>query len=119
MSRQERLYLVCYDICDPKRLSRVARFLCRHACRLQYSVFVMQATPGRLSGVLSELDDIIDPAEDDVRAYPLPWECEASMLGKQLFPDDVLLLRNGRNVLRLGVLAKRGPDLAAQNGAWD
>jgi len=118
MNRHGRLYLVCYDICDPKRLSRVARFLCRHACRVQYSVFVMEATPAQLSGVLSDLDEMIDPAVDDVRAYPLPWECEASMLGRQLFPEDVLLVRHGRNVLRLGVLAKRGPDLAAQDGDW-
>ncbi len=32
-------YLVSYDICDPKRLRRVARALEGFGVRLQYSVF--------------------------------------------------------------------------------
>ncbi len=41
MARQRRLYLICYDIAeDPKRLSRVARYLGKFAWWVQYSVFV-------------------------------------------------------------------------------
>ena len=107
MGVRERLYLICYDICDPGRLSRVARFLCKHACRVQYSVFVIEITPARLTSLLAELEELIEPEEDDVRAYPLPYECEVAMLGRQLFPDDILLLQQGRNVLRLGEAARR------------
>ena len=106
MNPREHLYLICYDICDPRRLNQVARFLCKHACRVQYSVFVIQATPAQLAGVLAGLEDIIEPAEDDVRAYPLPREGEVALLGRQLFPDDILLLRHGRNVLRLGAAGR-------------
>ncbi len=106
MSVRERLYLICYDIREPGRLNRVARFLCKHACRVQYSVFVIEITPARLTSLLAELEELIEPEEDDVRAYPLPSECEVAMLGRQLFPDDILLLRDRRNVLRLGATAR-------------
>lgn len=101
MSR-ERLYLICYDIADPRRLNRVARRLQRVACRVQYSVFAGQFSAPRLARLLDELADLIDPREDDIRCYPLPSEGDVAMLGRQMFPDDVLLIRNGHNLLRLG-----------------
>jgi CRISPR-associated protein Cas2 len=99
---RERLYLICYDIADPRRLNQVARFLVKRACRVQYSVYVIETTPARLDELLEDLAGLINPKEDDVRAYPLPRECEVVMLGTQLFPDDVLLIQNGHNLLRLG-----------------
>ena len=101
MSTRERLYLISYDICDPRRLNRVAKFLEKHACRVQYSVFAAQITPARLSLLLDELAELIEPSEDDIRAYPLPHEADVYLLGTQIFPDDILLIRNGYNVLRL------------------
>ena len=47
-------------------------------------------------------NSLIDPREDDVRANPLPKTGEVALLGTQMFPDDVLLVRDGRNVFRLG-----------------
>ncbi len=117
MSASERLYLIAYDIADPQRLNRVARFMCKHACRVQYSVFVIQITPARLNLLLEALAELIEPAEDDVRAYPLPRECEVALLGRQLFPDDVLLIRNGRNVLRLGEAVRRVSELPQEQDA--
>jgi len=103
MARQRRLYLICYDISeDPKRLARVARYLGKFAFRVQYSVFVGSFFEHSLEGVLRGLEGIIDPHKDDVRCYPLPERAEVVMLGPQLFPDDILLIRDGRNVLRLG-----------------
>ncbi len=107
MSHRERLYLICYDIADPRRLQRVGRFLSRHACRVQYSVFVIQITPLRLKLVLEGLTAIINPREDDVRAYLLPREGDVALLGTQLFPDDVLLIHHGHNVLKLGERARQ------------
>ncbi len=115
MARQRRLYLICYDISeDPKRLARVARYLGKFAFRVQYSVFVGSFFEHSLEGVLRGLEGIIDPRKDDVRCYPLPERAEVVMLGQQLFPDDILLIRDGRNVLRLGADAARPvrqPDL--------
>lgn len=101
MSR-ERLYLISYDIADPQRLARVARRLQKHACRVQYSVFAGQFTSRQLEYLLDELTDLIEPVEDDIRCYPLPIEGDVALLGRQLFANDVLLIRNGRNVLQLG-----------------
>lgn len=108
MARTRRLYLICYDIAeDPRRLSRVARYLSKHAFRVQYSVFVGSFFEHSLDGVLRGLEAIIDPRKDDVRCYPLPEQAEIVLMGPQLFPDDIMLLRDGRNVLRLGVDKRR------------
>ena len=95
------LYLICYDICDPKRLARVARYLSGVGHRVQYSVFAAELTKRGLDAVLADLEQIIDTREDDVRAYPLPPAGDVAMLGRQIFPDGVMLLRDGRNLLRL------------------
>jgi len=108
MARQRRLYLICYDIAeDPKRLRRVARYLGKFAWRVQYSVFVGSFFEHSLEGVLRGLEAIIDPRKDDVRCYPLPERAEVVLMGPQIFPDDILLIRDGHNVLRLGADAPR------------
>lgn len=111
MARQRRLYLICYDIAeDPKRLGRVARYLEKFAFRVQYSVFVGSFFEQSLAGVLRGLERIIDPRKDDVRCYPLPEQAEVVLLGPQMFPDDILLIRDGRNLLRLGAGTPRPND---------
>lgn len=108
MARQRRLYLICYDIAeDPKRLNRVARYLEKFAWRVQYSVFVGSFFEHSLEGVLRGLEHIIDPRKDDVRCYPLPERAEVVLMGPQLFPEDILLIHDGHNVLRLGADAAR------------
>lgn len=103
MAKQRRLYLICYDIAeDPKRLGRVARYLEKYAFRVQYSVFVGAFFEHSLQGVLRGLEQIIDPRKDDVRCYPLPEQADVVLLGPQMFPDDILLIQDGRNILRLG-----------------
>lgn len=107
MTRARSLYLICYDIADPRRLAQVARCLTRAAARVQYSVFVGDFSELELDVLLRELDDIIDAREDDIRAYPLPERGEVAVLGRQIFPEDILLLRNGHNLLRLGSAGHR------------
>jgi CRISPR-associated protein Cas2 len=108
MARQRRLYLICYDIAeDPKRLARVARYLQKYAFRVQYSVFVGAFFEHSLEGVLRGLEAIIDPRKDDVRCYPLPEKTDVVLMGQQMFPDDILLIRDGRNLLRLGANTPR------------
>jgi len=86
---QPRLYLICYDIADPKRLVRVHRYLKQLAIPLQYSVFITRATPALLDGYFSDIAHIIDPREDDVRAYPLPGDLHIDFLGRQMLPEGV------------------------------
>ncbi|MCP5197804.1 MAG: CRISPR-associated endonuclease Cas2 [Gammaproteobacteria bacterium] len=104
MALKRRLYLICYDISvteDPKRLIRVARYLNKFAFRVQYSVFVGSFFDHSLEGVLHGLERIIDPRKDDVRCYPLPERANVVLMGRQIFPENILLIQDGCNVLRL------------------
>lgn len=59
-------YLVCYDICDDKRLRKVFRVVKDYGDHLQYSVFECQLTPSDLVKLRSELGASIHHTEDQV-----------------------------------------------------
>ena len=92
---KEKLYLIAYDIADPRRLGRVARHVRQYACRVQYSVFAASLTRTRLDRLLAELETLIDTRHDDVRAYPLPARGEVTLMGEQFLAANTLLLQNG------------------------
>ena len=101
-SSQPVLHLVCYDIRNPKRLIRVHRFLRNHGFPLQYSVFTVPLTPRQAEWLTGELDELINPKRDDVRLYPLPAQPDRISFGRQTFPDGVMLLSPGGDLLRPG-----------------
>lgn len=92
-----RLHLICYDITNPRRLSRVHRCLVRHGLPLQYSVFLVYAHKAGLQAILAEVRALIDHRKDDVRAYPLPRDAEYQHLGRQVFPEGVTVAGRGLN----------------------
>lgn len=59
-------YLVCYDICDDKRLRKVHKLMRGFGDHLQYSVFECQLTPMDLVRCRSQLSEIIHHGEDQV-----------------------------------------------------
>jgi CRISPR-associated protein Cas2 len=59
-------YLVCYDICDDKRLRKVFRTMRGYGDHLQYSVFECQFTPGDLVRCRTEIAGIIHHGDDQV-----------------------------------------------------
>jgi len=59
-------YLVSYDICNPKRLRRVARVMEGFGVRLQYSVFECPLDGMRLAQCKASLHEEIDYHEDQV-----------------------------------------------------
>jgi CRISPR-associated protein Cas2 len=59
-------YLVCYDICDDKRLRRVFKTMRAWGDHLQFSVFECQLTSSDLARVRAELLSIINQKEDQV-----------------------------------------------------
>lgn len=59
-------YLVCYDICDDKRLRKVHKLMRGFGDHLQYSVFECQLTAMDLVRCRSQLSEIIHHAEDQV-----------------------------------------------------
>lgn len=100
------LYLISYDIADPRRLQRVHAFLKKHAMPVQYSVFLARMSERRLVSLLAEINQRIDPRSDDVRAYPLPAHCEAVTLGRLYLPEGVQLA----DPLLRELLGQRGED---------
>jgi len=89
MAHRRLPHLISYDIAQPKRLSRVHRYLKKFALPLQYSVFLVEADAAKIEKILQHLKGLIHAREDDVRVYPLPNEPEWSWLGKPLWGEGV------------------------------
>ena len=96
---QNGLYLIAYDIANPRRLTRVHRYLKKQGLPVQYSVFTVVMKRKALLRLLDVINALILPAEDDVRCYRLPENSDIKTLGRQYFPEDVMLFRNGINQL--------------------
>lgn len=60
------LYIVTYDIADPKRLQRVFKTMRNYGDHLQLSVFECQLSRADLVLLKDRLQEIIDPKEDQV-----------------------------------------------------
>jgi len=65
------VWLVCYDICDPKRLRKVYRTMRGFGDHWHYSVFRCELTEHRRVKLMSRLEVIINHAEDQVLFAPL------------------------------------------------
>ena len=94
---QNGLYLIAYDIANPRRLSRVHRTLKKQGLPVQYSVFTVVMKRKALLRLLDCLNALIKTAEDDIRCYRLPERAEIKTLGQQYFPEDVMLFTGGVN----------------------
>ncbi|WP_150047695.1 MULTISPECIES: CRISPR-associated endonuclease Cas2 [Methylomonas] len=91
------LYLIAYDIADPRRLGKVHRILKKQGLPVQYSVFTVVMKRPKLRRLLERIEQKIKANEDDVRCYRLPINTQAVTLGQQYFPEDVLLFTGGVN----------------------
>lgn len=62
--------ILCYDICDEKRLQKIGRRTERFALRIQRSVyFIEKLMPSELANALEAILPILNPDEDDLRIY--------------------------------------------------
>jgi|GEM_PF-698514 len=64
-------FIIAYDICDPRRLSRVARRLEKDALRLQKSVFWIDCSFEEVGKVLDCAAEVIDSEVDCIQAWRL------------------------------------------------
>jgi CRISPR-associated protein Cas2 len=88
----EHLYIVAYDITDPKRWRRVFRLMHGYGEWLQYSVFQCRMGRRRHAELIALLDEIIHHRNDHVIAVDLGiadnvWPRVVS-LGKDFKPVD-------------------------------
>lgn len=67
MTRAERRrILVCYDITDDRRRTRVAKTLESFGDRVQYSVFVVDGTPVALNRMRRAVEHVADLGVDSI-----------------------------------------------------
>lgn len=83
-------WLVTYDITNPRRLSRLFRYLKKQGVPIQYSVFQLDVSAAKMATVMTQIARIIDPQADDVRAYCLPVNLWQASMGKSILPQDSL-----------------------------
>ena len=65
------VYVVCYDIRDPKRLRHVYKTMRGYGEHLQYSVFRCEITPAEKVQLIMALTEIIHEREDRILILPL------------------------------------------------
>ncbi|WP_428265544.1 CRISPR-associated endonuclease Cas2 [Haliangium sp.] len=63
---QRTVYLVCYDISDPKRLRSVYQTMRGYGDHLQLSVFRCDLNESERVRMITELGDLLNHAEDQV-----------------------------------------------------
>jgi CRISPR-associated protein Cas2 len=83
-------WIVTYDIADPRRLTRLFKFLKKQGVPLQYSVFLVEASAFKMSSLVLQMKAMVDGQADDVRAYRLPENLWQVTLGASILPEDIL-----------------------------
>lgn len=100
MSRDDsRRTLICYDIVDDRRRTRLSKVLGEYGDRIQYSVFVVDISPARLLRLKTEAKAVINSSADSILFCDLGKVSELSdkrfsYLGqtRDITDNDVLIL---------------------------
>ncbi len=67
-----KTFLIAYDICDKKRLAKIAKITEREAFRVQRSIYLYpNATIKEILSLMEKIVNLIHQDEDDVRVYKL------------------------------------------------
>lgn len=83
---ERTLYLVCYDVCCPRRLRRVHKFLLGYRVGGQKSCFECLFTAAELRAARSMLAQLIEPEEDRVHVFQLDPRMACDRLGRATAP---------------------------------
>jgi len=81
MDKKRDLYLVAYDICCPRRLHKVSRYLAGYKVGGQKSVYEIWATPAELGRIRADLAELMDAAEDRVHILVLDPRMQPRLFG--------------------------------------
>lgn len=66
-----RLFIICFDVADKRRLRAVSKTLEDFGKRVQYSVFECHLNKADLQDLQQKITELIDSEEDHVRYYSL------------------------------------------------
>lgn len=69
------IYMVCYDISNPRRLRRTAKVLEGYGMRVQKSFFQCDMSRDQLQVLIKRILKIIDRKHDALFVYPLCEQC--------------------------------------------
>lgn len=65
-------FIICYDIADKKRLSRIAKIMEQNSIRIQRSVYLYEdVTKNELDILTKKILNILDENFDDLRIYTI------------------------------------------------
>ena len=67
----KRFYMVCFDICDQRRLRRVSNALENFGRRVQRSVFECWLDDDEMAELKTRMEHLADRQDDHVRYYGL------------------------------------------------
>jgi CRISPR-associated protein Cas2 len=81
-------YVVCYDVPDDVRRTRLAKLLDGYGVRVQYSVFEAVLDRGLFDKLVEELRAILDPQTDRVTIYIVCASCARKRLPLGLAAAD-------------------------------
>ncbi len=76
------LYLVAYDVCDPKRLSRVGRYFHGYRVAGQKSVPEIWVTPTELRRIRADMGRLLDAEADRLQLIALDPRMRRHCLGQ-------------------------------------
>lgn len=83
-----RLYLIAYDVCDPRRLNKVRELLKAYSTGGQRSVYECWLSPAELVDVTETLRGLIETKEDRVHIVTLDGRSRPATLGIAVPPAD-------------------------------
>ena len=74
------IYMICYDISNPKRLRKTAKVLENYGIRVQKSFFQCEMNKKVMNNLKKQVLDIIDLENDYFFIYPLCEDCSRKPL---------------------------------------
>jgi CRISPR-associated protein Cas2 len=92
-------YLVCYDICEPKRLRNVHKCVRDWGDPLQYSVFLCALTEMELAELRAALYDLIHHRDDQVLFIRLGPDTEHTLKRRISSIGQAMAMRDLRRLV--------------------
>lgn len=93
---ERSFYLLTYDIANPKRLVKVAKYMESIGDRVQDSVFEAYLAPPELEKLLKKMDKLMVLKDDSLRIYNLCPPCRERVrtigVGKLTPPPGVTIV---------------------------
>lgn len=82
MDTPRTVHLIAYDICHPRRLHKVCRYLTGYKVGGQKSVFEVWLTAAELARIRADLEKLMDVTEDRLHILALDPRMKPHLFGR-------------------------------------